>query len=137
MHDFLVSVGHNKMMRRKKNVNVYMRQLRKGKQCRDYYIEINISLWIGNDLLMILVLILGENCVIWIFGLLFELNHFFRFKMSVVITNCTHIKEWNKVVKCHSNFTKITLLYKKKTNLKLHWKLCERKVRESKVGRKN
>jgi len=36
----------------------------------------------------------------------------------------------NKVVKYHSNFTKITLLYKKKTNLKLHWKLCEREKLE-------
>jgi len=67
---------------------------------------------------------------------LLHVCYFLRFKISVVSANCTRIKKWNKVVKCHSNFTKITLLYKKKTNLKLHWKLCEREVWEGKVGRK-
>jgi len=56
-----------------------------------------------------------------------ELNnmHSLRFKMSVVLVNCTQIKEWNEIIIRHNTFTKLP---KKKTKLKLHWKLCERKV---------
>jgi len=56
--------------------------------------------------------------------------------MSVVLANYLQIKELNKIIIRHNTFTKI---FKKKTNSKLHWKLCERKVRvfiEDKVGRK-
>jgi len=56
--------------------------------------------------------------------------------MSVVLANCTEIKEWNEIIIRHNIFTKLS---KKNTNLKLHWKLCERKVGvfiEGKVGRK-
>jgi len=57
----------------------------------------------------------------------------FRFKMNVILVNCTQIKEWNEIIIRHNIFTK---LLKKKTNLKL---LCERKVGvfiEDKIGRK-
>jgi len=60
----------------------------------------------------------------------------FCFKMSVALTNCTRIKEWNEIIIRHKTFTKLPLLYNKKTNLKLHWKLCERKVKEGKIERK-
>jgi len=56
--------------------------------------------------------------------------------MSVVLADCTQIKEWNEIIIRHNTFTK---LLKKKTNLKLHWKLCERKIGvfiEGKVERK-
>jgi len=56
--------------------------------------------------------------------------------MSVALANCTQIKEWNGIIIRHNTFIKLPLLYKKKNNLKLHWKLCARKVGESKVGRK-
>jgi len=59
--------------------------------------------------------------------------------MSVTLTNCTQIKEWNEIIIRHNTFTKLPLFYMKKTNLKLHWKLCEKKVGvfiEGKVGRK-
>jgi len=58
--------------------------------------------------------------------------------MIVVFVNCTHIKKLNEIIIIH-NFTKLLLFYIKKTNLKLHWKLCEKKVGvflEGKVGRK-
>jgi len=56
--------------------------------------------------------------------------------MSVVLVNCTQIKECNEIIIRHNTFTELP---KKKTNLKLHWKLCERKVGvfiEGKVERK-
>jgi len=56
--------------------------------------------------------------------------------MSVALVNCTQIKEWNEIIIRHNTFTK---MFKEKTKLKLHWKLCERKVWvfiEGKVGRK-
>ena len=56
--------------------------------------------------------------------------------MSVILVNCTQIKELNKIIIRHNTFPKLP---KKKTNLKLHLKLCERKVGiciEDKVGRK-
>ena len=56
-----------------------------------------------------------------------------HFKMSVALTHCTQIKEWNKIIIIYNIFTKLPLLYKKKTNLKLHWKLCERKVGRKKL----
>jgi hypothetical protein len=59
--------------------------------------------------------------------------------MNVALTNCTQIKECNEIIISYNTFTKLPLLYKKKTNLKLHWKLCEGKVWvliEGKVGRK-
>jgi len=52
------------------------------------------------------------------------------------LNNCTQIKESNEIIIIHNTFTKLS---KKKTNLKLHWKLCERKVGvfiEGKVGKK-
>jgi len=49
--------------------------------------------------------------------------------MSVALAICTQIKEWNEIIIRHNTFTKLPLLYKKKTNLKLHWKLCEGKLR--------
>ena len=48
--------------------------------------------------------------------------------MNVVLANCAHINEWNEIIIRHNTFTKLRLLYKTKTNSKLHWKLCERKV---------
>jgi len=65
-----------------------------------------------------------------------EIMYSIRFKMSVVLTNCTQIKELNEIIIWHNTFTKMP---KKKTKLKLHWKLWERKVWvfiEGKVGRK-
>ena len=56
--------------------------------------------------------------------------------MNVVLANCTQIKEWNEIIIRYNIFTKLP---KKKTNVKLHWKLCERKVEvfiKGKVGRK-
>jgi len=56
--------------------------------------------------------------------------------MSVVLANYTQIKELNEIIIRHNIFTKMP---KKKTKLKFHWKLCERKVWvfiEGKVGRK-
>jgi len=35
---------------------------------------------------------------------------------------------YKKIIIRHNTFTKVPLLYKKKTNLKLNWKLCERKI---------
>jgi len=60
--------------------------------------------------------------------------------MSVTLGFDTQIKKWNEIIIGYNTFTKLPLLYKKKTKLKLHWKLCERKVWvfiEGKVGRKN
>jgi hypothetical protein len=56
--------------------------------------------------------------------------------MSVVLGFDTQIKKLNEIIIGYNVFTKLPLLYKKKTKLKLHWKLCERKVGEGKVGRK-
>jgi len=56
--------------------------------------------------------------------------------MSVILAKCTQIKKLNEIIIRHNTFTKMS---KKKTKLKLHWKLCERKVWvfiEDKVGRK-
>ena len=68
-------------------------------------------------------------------------NHYsLRFKMSVVLDFDTQIKKWNEIIIEYNAFTKLPLLCKKKTKLKLHWKLCERKVEvfiEGKVERKN
>jgi len=36
--------------------------------------------------------------------------YFFRFKISVVLANCTQIKEWNNVVQRYDIFTKIASL---------------------------
>jgi len=58
------------------------------------------------------------------------------FKTCVVLANCIQIKEWNEIIIRHNTFTKLPLLYKEKTNLKLNWKLCEREVGDGKVGRK-
>jgi len=51
--------------------------------------------------------------------------YFLRFKMSVVLVNYTQIKELNEIIIRHNIFTKMP---KKKTKLKLHWKLYERKI---------
>ncbi len=57
--------------------------------------------------------------------------------MSVALANCTQIKELNEIIIRHNTFTKMP---KKKTKIKLHWELYERKVKtlfiEGKVGRK-
>jgi len=56
--------------------------------------------------------------------------------MRVVLINCTQIKELNEIIIIHNTFRK---MLKKKTKLKLHWKLCERKVWvfiKGKIGRK-
>jgi len=48
----------------------------------------------------------------------------------VVLINCTQIKECNEIIIRHNIFTK---LLKKKTKLKLHWKLFARKVGKKKL----
>ena len=49
-----------------------------------------------------------------------------RFKMNVAVAICTQIKEEKEIIIRHKTFTKLPLLYKKKTNLSC----IENRVRE-------
>jgi len=52
-----------------------------------------------------------------------------RFKMSVALGFDTLIKKWNEIIIRYNAFTKLPLLCKKKTKLKLHWKLRREKLK--------